>query len=144
MKSSHLLSALFASHLASSTAFSVRIHDTRTNIKCECTQVLEARTGHLKALLSVFSYSKCFISSPAGLNPQWQVSGSCQGFRVDEHKAGGGRWVVLCLNLTQAVLMKCHLLRCLTSHLFHVAHLSSDSDAVFFINNIYGPGNISL
>lgn len=43
----------------------------------------------------------------------WQVRGTCQGFIVDELKAVGSRWLLLCLKLTQAALMKSHLLRCL-------------------------------
>lgn len=39
----------------------------------------------------MFSHCKCLISSPDGLNPQRQVSRSCQGFRVDELKAAGGQ-----------------------------------------------------
>lgn len=82
MKSSHPLSALFASHSASSTAFLVRIHDIRTNIKCQRTHIIEMRTGYLESQFQHASAVnvKCFISSPDGLNPRWQVSGGCQGF----------------------------------------------------------------
>lgn len=56
--------------------------------------------------------------SPNVLELLWQVRGSCQGFIVDELKAVGSRWLLLCLKLTQAALMKSHLLRCLACRSF--------------------------
>lgn len=48
MKSSPLLSALFAFHLASSSPFSVCIHEPRTNMRCECAEIIAERIGYLK------------------------------------------------------------------------------------------------
>lgn len=56
--------------------------------------------------------------SPDGFELQWQVPGSCQGFIMDELKAVGSRWAVLCLKLTQAALIRSHLLCCLASRSF--------------------------
>lgn len=67
--------------------------------------------------MSVLSaLSQCW--SPNGFELQWQVPGSCQGFIMDELKAVGSRWAVLCLKLTQAALMRSHLLHCLASTSF--------------------------
>lgn len=79
--------------------------------------------------LTVHSAFKCFKSSPDGLKPQWQVSAGCQGFRVDKPKAREGRWVVLCLNLTETAYMKCYLLHTHGLKLkLKSAPVSTDSD----------------
>lgn len=95
------------------------------------------RTDYLKSQhLTSHSAFKCIVSSPDGLNPQWQVSASCQGFRVDKPKAGGGRWVVLCLTLTETAYVKCYLLHrmiyCSRPNVkAETAPVSTESDFVF-------------
>lgn len=103
MKSSLLSSPRFSSPWASSTAFLVRI---------PIDFILKACKDFFFVVVVVTPLATYVLEL------LWQVRGSCQGFIMDEPKAVGSRWLVLCLKLTQAALMKSHLLRCLACRSF--------------------------